>query len=155
MRLRNKIAAGVVVGVTAVGAAGAYAYWTQEGTGTGTAALGTTSAITVVQTTAITGLYPGGPALALSGNFNNTNAAAVTISGVTAVVQPFSSRTDATKPACTEADFTIAGTAAGSTVPPGAGVGAWSGLTVQMRNTATNQDNCKTQSITIVYTAAP
>ena len=135
----------------------AFAYWTQGGTGSGGATAGTTSAITVNQTgTAITGLYPGIPAQALSGTFDNPNPHSVHISGVTVVVRPFtSSLIDITKPACTELDFAVGGTSGANTVPSGTGVGTWSGLTVRMLDGAGNQDNCKNVNITLDYTANP
>ena len=44
---------------------------------------GNTTGITVNQTSAVTGLYPGGPAAPLSGNFDNPNAGAVHVGTVT------------------------------------------------------------------------
>lgn len=155
MRLKKKIVAGMAAGAVVIGAGGAFAFWTQGGTGNGAATAGTSVAITVVQTATITGLYPGGTASALSGTFNNPNAFPVNITSVTAAVQAFSTTAvDATKPPCTQADFTIAGTSGPYTVPAGT-TGTWSGLNVALRNTALNQDNCKGQTITINYTANP
>lgn len=143
---------GAVALVVAV--SGAYAYWTQGGSGTGTATAGTTSLITVKQTSAVADLYPGGPAASLSGNFDNPNASAVTISSITAVVSSVSNGTsDGSKPACTSSDFSIGGSVGTTTVPPGTGVGSWSGLTIQLLNTAANQDNCKSATANIAYTA--
>ena len=155
MKIKRKVAVlvGAAVGL-GLGVA-VIAYWSQGGTGTGTATLTTTTGITVLQTSTVTGLYPGGTASLLSGTFTNLNTSQVSVSGVTATVQAFTSRTDLTKPACTQADFAIGGTAAGSVVPSGTAVGAWTGLTVSMINGALNQDNCKGQSITILYTANP
>lgn len=155
MKIKRKVA--VLVGAAAALGlgVGVIAYWSQGGTGTGTATLATTSGITVLQTSTITGLYPGGPPATLSGTFTNLNTSPVTVSGVTAIVQTFSSQTTLTKPACTQADFAIGGTASGSVVPSGTAVGAWTGLTVGMVNGVANQDNCKGQSITLLYTANP
>lgn len=148
------IAASAAVALLA--AVAGYAYWTTGGSGTGSATAGTTSNLTVNQTSTVTGLYPGGTAQALSGNFNNPNAGAVTISSVTATVSGVTGAgTDLTKPACTTSDFTIGGSAAGSSVPSGTGVGSWSGLTIQMVNGAGNQDNCKGATAQIAYTANP
>jgi hypothetical protein len=153
-RRRIFLLAGVVV-VLGI-AIGAYAYWTQSGTGTGTATADTTSAITVNQTSSVSGLYPGGPAATLSGNFTNPSASAVNISSITAVVSSISNgSSDATKPACTPADFSIGGSVGTTTVPSGTGVGSWTGLTIQMVNTAANQDNCKGATANITYTANP
>jgi hypothetical protein len=137
-------------------AVGAYAYWTQGGSGSGSATAGTTSNITVNQTSSVSGLYPGGPAVTLSGNFDNPNPGSVRISSITGVVSSISGAgTDGSKPACTTSDFTIGGSVGVTTVPSGTGVGSWSGLTVQMVNGAGNQDNCKGATANISYTANP
>lgn len=145
------------VGAVLLLAVGAYAYWTQGGSGTGSATAGTTSNITVNQTGApVTGLYPGGPAVTLSGNFDNPNSGSVRISSITAVVSSISGAgSDGSKPACTTSDFTIGGSVGVTTVPSGTGVGSWTGLTVQMVNGAANQDNCKGATANLTYTANP
>jgi hypothetical protein len=133
----------------------AFAYWTQGGSGSGGATAGTTSAITVNQTGTPTGLYPGGPAVPLSGTFTNPNSHPVHISSVTAVVHTFSSSlVDNTKPACTQADFVVGGSSGANVVPAGTG-GSWTGLTISLADGVANQDNCKGVSITLDYTATP
>lgn len=151
---RMAVAAGVLA---LVGAVGAYAFWTQGGTGSGSATAGTTSNITVNQTSTASGLYPGGSAVTLSGNFTNPNSSAVSISSITAVVSSVSNgASDGSKPACTAADFSIGGSVGATTVPAGPGtVGSWSGLTIQLLNTGSNQDNCKGATANIAYTANP
>jgi hypothetical protein len=138
-------------------AVGAYAYWTQGGGGSGTAATGTTTDITVNQLSTPTAMFPGSTPQALSGNFDNPNPGAVQISSVTAVVSSVTGAgNDLAKPACTTADYQIAGTSGLNLVPTGgAGVGSWSGLTIQLLNTAFNQDNCKNAVAHITYTANP
>ena len=157
MRLiRGRKRFGVLVLVPAVALVGAAtAYWTQGGTGTGTAETGTTTGIVVNQTSAVAGLYPGGPAQPLSGDFDNPNAGDVFITSVTAEVQAaWSSQGDVTKPACTAGDFLIAGTApVNAEIASGVGVGGWSGLTIALVNGATNQDNCKDVVVPLEYTA--
>jgi hypothetical protein len=152
-RVKLGIAA-LVVMLVAVGAA--IAYWTAGGTGTGSASATTSSALTVNQTNSpITNLYPGGPAQPLSGNFDNPNAGNAYVHSVTASIHPFSSQTDPSQPACTQADFSIGGSATvNAEIPAGNGVGSWSGLNVSMvDNPGANQDNCKGISIQIDYTA--
>ncbi len=142
------------IGVLVIAGAGAsFAYWTQSGGGSGSATTGTTGTVTVNQTSTVTGLYPGGPAGSLSGNFTNTSPGPVTISSVTGTVRAFSVPGDTTKPPCTQADYVIGGTAPGSVVPSGTNVGSWSGLTVGLLNTAANQDNCKNVVVAIDYLA--
>ena len=155
MKKQVRFVALVVVALALAVVGVAFAYWTQGGTGSGGATAGTTTAITVNQTGTPTGLYPGGPAQPLAGTFDNPSAHAVHISGVTAVVHPLTVQTDATKPACTAADFAVGGSSGASVVPAGNGAGSWSGLTIRMLDGAGNQDNCKGVSITLDYTAAP
>jgi hypothetical protein len=142
--LAGVVGAGVMVGI-------AYAYWTVTGSGTGSATTGSGTALTVNQTVAPTGLYPGGSA-ALSGNFDNHNAGPVYVTAVTASVTPFTAQADVNKPACTQADFSITGTAnVAAEVAAGNGVGAWSGLSLAMADRGTNQDNCKNVTVPVTY----
>jgi hypothetical protein len=153
IRKRTWVLLGAVF-VAVMAAVGANAYWTTGGSGTGSASTGTTAAITVNQTSTPSGLYPGGSG-ALSGDFTNGNASPVYISSVTASVTAFSAQANGSKPACTQADFSISGTATvGAQVPVGTG-GSWSGLSLNMTNSGTNQDNCKSISVPISYTANP
>ncbi len=145
------VACAVAVAVT-VGLA--FAYWTAGGTGSGSASTGTAASVTVNQTVSPTGLYPGGAA-ALSGNFNNPNSGSVYVAAVTAAVTAFSVQADNTKPACTQANFSITGTASvNAEIAAGNGVGSWSGLTLNMSDTGTNQDNCKNITVPITYTSS-
>lgn len=129
----------------------AFAYWSTGGSGSGTANTGTSANVTVNQTVAPVGLFPGG-SVALSGNFDNPNSGNVFITAVTASVTAFSVQSNPAKPPCTQADFAITGTASvAAQIAPGNGVGAWSGLSLTMVNAATNQDNCKNLTVPIAY----
>jgi len=137
------------------GAGGAFAYWTNTGSGSGTSATGTNTPVVIVQTSAPTGLYPGGPAQPLSGNFNNPNAGntyvtAVTTTGYTIDAAHVSA-------GCTVAlgNYTLGGTSnLPGDVASGNGVGAWSGLTITMNNLVTNQDACKGATVTVTYASS-
>jgi len=134
-----------------VSAGAAFAYWTTTGTGTGTADTGDVEAVTIHQTSTITGLAPGAAPVALSGNFDNPNDAAVGVSSVTGEV---SGTSDV---GCLVEWYDVAGTGTvtGSSVPTGDGVGSWSGLTIQLVNDPlVNQDACKNATVTITYTAS-
>ncbi len=153
-RKRTSAALGILLSLAVAG--GAFAYWTISGSGTGSASAGTVSAVTVNQLSTVNGLYPGGPAQDLDGDFNNPNASEVWVSSVTATVSAVTSAGVVGKPACAVSDFSIGGTAAvNAEIPNGNGVGAWSGLTVRMVDNDANQDNCKNASVTISYTANP
>lgn len=137
----------VSVGLVGIGG-GAFAYWTNIGSGPGSATTGTTISIVVNQTSAVTGLAPGLPAQSLAGTFDNPNAGPVYVTAVTATV------TGTNQAGCDATDYTIAGTASvAAEIPAGSSVGAWSGLTIQFNNKAVNQDACKNAAVTISYAA--
>ena len=152
-KLNKRTKTAIVTAALVFGVSGtAFAYWTQLGAGTGTATTGTTVAVVVNQTSTITGLYPGGTPVALAGNFNNPNTAAVTVGLVTASVT-----TTSAPGTCLASWYAITGTATPATqvLAAGTAVGAWSGLNVALVNQpATNQDACKGATLTITYAVA-
>lgn len=151
---RVAVGAFVMAVVFGVGVGLGVAYWTGGGSGSGSANTATSAGVTVIQTVSPTGLFPGGAA-ALSGNFNNPGSGNVFVTAVTASVTVFSARADGTKPACTQADFSITGTASvNAEVAAGNGVGSWSGLSLDMSDAGTNQDNCKSITVPITYAAS-
>lgn len=127
----------------------AFAYWTNTGSGTGSATTGSNNSLVINQTSTITGLAPGQPAQTLSGNFDNPNDSPVYVTSVTAEV------TGTDQAGCDATNYTIAGSApVNAEVPPEDGVGSWSGLTIQFNNKpAVNQDACKNAVVSIAYTA--
>ncbi len=138
-----------LVSVVGIGTA-AYAYWTSQGTGTGSATTGEVDSVTVTQTGAPEGLYPGGPAVGLSGTIVNDNDSDVTVGALTAVVS------DGGNDGCEADDFVIEGTATlGSSLIQENSSTTWTGLTVRLDETGVNQDACQNTEITITYTAAP
>lgn len=149
-RIPKKWAILLTVGVLVLGGGAALAYWTNTGSGSGTAATGTNAAVVVNQTSTVTGLAPGLPAQSLAGNFDNPNAGPVYVAAVTATV------TGTDQLGCGPTDYIIAGTATvAAEVPAGTGKGAWTGLTIQFNNkTSVNQDACKTAVVTIAYASS-
>jgi hypothetical protein len=157
---RTKVASVIAAtAVVALGGTAAMAYWTETGSGSGSAATGTTHPIEVFQTSAVSGLFPAGTAQALSGDFINTNPSAVHLTTVTGSVVDVTEATGVTG-TCNPADFVIGGTGvvAGSSVPASATatthVGSWSGLTVAMTDSGANQDACKNATLVISYSAS-
>jgi len=151
-RRRPAIIALITLGALVAGGTAAYAYWTTTGSGTGSAATGTNQAITVNQTTTVTGLAPGVAPQSLAGNFTNLNPGPVSVGAVTATVSIVPAVTG-----CTSADYAITGTgtvANGGVVPAGTNVGSWTGLSIAFVNaTDRNQDACKNVPVTITYSA--
>jgi hypothetical protein len=134
----------------------AFAYWTQGGAGTGTAATGSTDDITVQQTSVITNLAPGLPAQTLSGNFDNPNDGPVYVTSVTATIDSVTKAVGAPAGACTADDYTLSGAtmAVGAQVPSGTAKGSWSGASLAFNNTGDNQDGCKGATVHLAYTAS-
>ena len=156
---RRLIPVALAILVLVVGSGVAYAYWTAggSGSGTGSAAAGTVP-VTAYQTTLISGMYPGDVAQTLSGDFTNTNSGPVYVTSVTASI--FSVTGGAGT--CDASDFLIGGlvgdthtqtVAVGATiaVAPIIHTGAWTGITIQFNNKATNQDGCKGALVTLHY----
>ncbi len=155
MRKFTKKTTAVIVGTVLVlaGAGAAYAYWTNSGTGTGSASTGNNAALTVNQTSVVTGMAPGVAPQSLSGTFDNPNPGSVFVKTVVATV------TSTGAVGCTASDYTIAGTSVIGGAAPGVGAnvpagnaGTWSGLTIAFNDTASNQDACKNAVVTIGYT---
>jgi hypothetical protein len=153
--LKKKAVAVAIVGFVVVGGSiAAFAYWTTGGSGTGSAATGTTANITAVQTSTITGLRPGGSAQTLSGNFTNTTNSGGTVY-VTSVTASISSVTGGDG-ACDATDYTLANAVmtVGADIPAGTAQGAWTGATIQFNNKITNQDGCKNATVNLAYAIA-
>jgi hypothetical protein len=150
---KQYLVAGDAAAIIAGTAGSAIAYWTNSGSGTGSATTGTNAGITVNQTSPITGLYPGGTAQTPSGNFDNTNAGAVHVASVTTTGVTVD--TASAGAGCLAADYVLGGTApVNANVPSGVAQGSWSGLTVRLNDSGANQDACKGATITIAYASS-
>lgn len=149
MNKRTKVLAGGIA-LAVVAGGGAYAYWTAPGSGSGSASTDTTVPLTVQQTTPTSKIYPGG-SVALAGTVTNPNpgpvrAGSVTVTGITV-------DTVSAAAGCLATDYTVSGTAAvNADVAGGSGTSPWSGLSLNMANSATlSQDACKNAVVTIAY----
>jgi hypothetical protein len=152
VRSRRTIIGGLVFALVLAGAA--IAYWTVGGTGTGSGAVGTNSALTAVQTTTLTPMFPGDTPQTLSGTFNNSNTGPAFVNTVTVSIGSVAPAGSGT---CDATDFTLANTTmtVNAEVPSGNGVGAWTGATIQFNNKPTvNQDGCKGATVNLIYTIA-
>ena len=153
---KKSVAALLAILVVAIAAIGAYAYWTTSGDGTGTADTGTTSAFVVTQLgTGPVDLVPGGPAQDVSIDVENTESFNQYLTSLAFEVDPaWSARADLSKPACTDADFTLVQpTVAGVDLAPGNHNGAAYTGTIALDNAVTNQDNCKNVAVDLLLHA--
>lgn len=155
-RKKRLLAAGIVTAVLLGGAGTAYAYWTNSGSGVGEADTGTNAAVTVVQTSSISGLAPGSGTHALSGTFDNPNDGSVYIASVSVSIDSVVDSEGEPAVGCEADDYVIAGSpmTVNANVPAGDGVGSWSGATIAFVNEAAeNQDGCKGATVNLVYTS--
>ena len=157
MRKLSKKTLAVAITVALLSGGGAaFAYWSAGGTGTGTAASAATATATVSvnqSTTPITGLTPGGPFISLDGTLTNSTTGPLRVTSLTAAV----TGVDVGHSSCVFADYKITGTAVlanlvSGDVPVGS-IATWSGLKINLANTAVSQDSCKGATVTITYTA--
>jgi hypothetical protein len=142
-----------VVSVLAIAAA-AFGYWTAGGSGDGTASAGSTTGITVNQTSTLTAMYPGDSAQTLSGDFSHSNSGPVYVGTVTASIASVDKAVGAPAGTCAASDFTLANAVmnVNAEVPTGAHKGSWTGATIQFNDkTDTNQDACKGATVNLHY----
>ena len=145
-----------IVALAAVSTA-AYAYWTAGGSGTGSAAAGSTVGLVPNQTTTLNPMYPGDSPQVISGNFDNSNSGPVQVATVTASITSVTKALGAPAGTCDATDFTLANPVmtVNALVPSGTGVGAFTGATIQFNNKpAVNQDACQDASVTLSYAVA-
>lgn len=152
---KKKKLTGLTVALVLIGTVGAVAYWTAGGAGSGTATTGTTEAITVNQTSTVSGMGPGVGPQDLTGDFDNDNDGPVYVTSVTAAIGTITGG----GPTCEASDYTLTNAVSDvdAEVPVGTGVGEWGTTdtpTIAFNNKpAENQDDCKNATVQIVYTA--
>ncbi len=138
--------------------AGAVAYWTAGGAGTGNGdAAGAQQALTVNQTTTLAAMYPGDSPQTLSGDFDNPNPGTIRVGTVTVSIASVTKAAGAVAGTCDASDFTLADAVmtVNADVPSGNGQGSWTGATIEFNNKAgANQDQCKGATVNLSYSAA-
>lgn len=150
---RRGISLGIILALAIT--AGAYAYWTAGGSGTGSASTQAgTSALTANQTGSLTAMYPGDSPQSISGDFDNPNSGPIYVSSVTVSI---ASVTGGAGPSCDATDYTLSNTtmSVGAQVPAGNGVGSFSGATIQFNNKpGSNQDDCKGATVNLAFSVS-
>jgi hypothetical protein len=143
---KKRVAALTVVAVLVVAAA-AIAYWTTTGSGNATGTVGTASNVSLSGSFASNSLYPG-----VSGVTVNISATQQTTSYKLGAVTGVVSTSDA---GCLASWFSFhPPTDASQTVAGGTGTQALSSGTIDMADSASNQDACKNATVTIALSAA-
>jgi hypothetical protein len=154
-RMSRKRSLGLAVIVALVSAAGAIAYWTTDGSGSGSAGVAAgQSDLTVNQTTVLSPMYPGDSAQTISGDFDNSNSGPSYVAAVTASIASVTKAGGAPAGTCNATDFTLANAVmtVDAQVPAGNAQGSWTGATLKFSNKAgTNQDACKGATVGLSY----
>jgi len=132
---------------TVVAATVALAYFTTNGSGTGSATGGTSSAVIIHGTTAAS-LFPG-TSTTVSFTVDNPSQGAQRINAI----QLESVTTDAAHSACVMSDFTMPNVTVNQTLPSGNGQVVSATGTLSMANTASNQDACQGAPLTLHLTS--
>jgi hypothetical protein len=152
---KRLLAAGIVTAILLGGAGAAFAYWTVTGAGTGTAATGDGAEAVVIHSVALTTpLAPGLAPQNIQVTIDNANDGPVVVTSVTATVTGVDSASELA--GCDYLDYAIAGTPAtlNQSVPVGLGNGPYTtGQTIELTNTASNQDACKGATVSLSFTS--
>jgi hypothetical protein len=141
---RAVVALGAVGAIAAVGVA--IAYFTTTGTGTGSATVGTSSAVTIHGATA-TSLFPG-TGTTVNFTVDNPSPGSQRVNEIHLA----SVTTDAGHSACVMSDFTMPNVTVNQTFPNGNGQAVTATGTLSMANTAQNQDACQGAPLTLQLT---
>lgn len=152
-RTKKLVIAGIAAALVLGGGGAAFAYWTAQGTGVGTATTGVSSGFTVTSAApAGADLYPGGPTQSVTFTVTNESTAPQTLEEVDVTVANADGTAWTDVTGCSADDFTIGtpsvvyGEIAGEDDLEGT-------VTIAMINSTGNQDPC--QDITIpLYIAA-
>ena len=138
---RQKFFVLLAAGVAVVAAVGAYAYYTTTGSGSGSATVGSSSALTLHGTTSGL-LYPGGPARTVSFTVDNPSPGRQRVGTISL------DSVDTGVVGCDGADFTMPDVVANQSMAGGNGVAVTATGQLSMADNG-NQDPCKNASLTL------
>lgn len=144
--LKKKTAVILTAGVLTVGtAAGAFAYWSTTGSGTGSATNASSNGNVVLHATFAGGLTPGASEqVAFTGDNGGTSSLYVgTIHSVVTTSDP----------TCLAGDFTVADVVSNTALAPGASGTALGAGSITFHDSALNQDGCKGATVTLTLTS--
>jgi hypothetical protein len=107
---------------------------------------------TVVQTSTITGLAPGAPAIAISGMSTNNGHDSIFVRMVVVRVGSVTKAPHATAGSCNASNYVVLNPqmSVNRTMPPRGSVN-FTGATIGFNNRATNQDACKGATVRLTY----
>jgi hypothetical protein len=140
--VRSAIGAAILF-VALFGGVAAYAYWTANGSGTGTATAGTTTDNLTISSIPVTGLTPGS-STPITVAVSNPNSYSVGVGAVSAVITTSDS-------GCLPADFTFSDTVLNTTIAALSSTSFAQNLV--FADTAVSQDACKGATVTLTFSS--
>ncbi len=152
-KVKTALAGTVAAGLLAAGAGIAYAYWTTTGTGAGSASTTTdvtADKISLAQIGTLTGFYPGSAAQNVVVRATNPALYSQVVGNVTVVVENTATCAGSNWAVVDSADAFGNLAAGASSAAAGQTV-----ATIQLKDLATNQDGCKSQSPVLTFSSAP
>ncbi len=140
--LKKSVASLLAIAVVAVGAFGAYAYFTQAGSGAGTGTVGTSSAIQL-SSPSVSTLFPGGADVDVAVTIDNPGNGSQYVDTVSGVVQD--------NAGCLGTWFEVDDAVANATLAAGGTTDV--DTVVRMLDSGTNQDVCQGKTMTIDWSS--
>jgi hypothetical protein len=152
---KRLLAAGIVTAILLGGAGAAYAYWTNTGSGVGEAETGTNAAVTIVQTSVVSGMAPGVAPQSLNGTINNPNDGPAYVDEISVSISAVEDALGDPIVGCSAADYVIAGSPIDFSGEALANdTTTWTGATIAFDNDPlVNQDACKNAIVVLEYSS--
>ena len=153
-RKRRIVAVVAAVGIVAAGGSLAFAYWTDTGTGVGTATTGFSTNFAVTSTDP-TGnpLTPGGPTQTVAFTVKNNGSGSQLLSSVLTTVALANGDDWTATEGCSAADYTV-GTPTVTYGQIAAGAQVSGTVTVTMNNLDSDQGGCKGATVPLYFVAS-
>jgi hypothetical protein len=146
---KKRVVVGLSIAVLAVAGA-AIAFWTASGEGEGTGTVASSNGSLVLHGSIAPGLTPGGSE-AVSYTADNTGTSALQVATISAVV---SIDAEHAAEGCKAADFSVADTTENQTIPASTSdVALENSGTIEMEDSAENQDACKGATISLALSS--
>jgi hypothetical protein len=141
--------------VAVIVAVGATAYFTTTGSGTGSASVGTSSALTITQVGSVSNLLPGGPSEPVEYSVTNTSAGHQYVGPVTVSISSVTGPNITGGTPCDSSDFTLVQPTdtPGDLAPGATYTSSPSGASIQMINKPSSQDGCKNATVHLSFSA--
>jgi hypothetical protein len=157
MTMRRTVIVGATAGAVLLTGGVAFAFWSSTGTTAGAAEVAADATeLTVTQIGTPTGLVPGGSPVGIVARVDNPSATDIQLTDVTVTVTDVVDAAGITIGAgCPATDFEIADAAySGELILAGGTSGDETVATIQLLNSADNQDDCKGASVVLSLVAS-